>query len=216
MHEKIFPLDYRPSKERGFYYLLYAQIYKNSVEILLDNLLSQKGYEFQILKERLNDAHGMDHETLPLLFNFRHYVELQLTGLILYGSIISPELYDGLDEFIDKARSDHNLTKLFNKFRQFKIRSGSWDKDLISFILTLDKFDLKSDRFRYPENRDAVQYFTSEDIKYIKHKHFYINLKSASYLRENIIKVIDTLESLETYLDLAIEDYYESLEYEDF
>ena len=164
MHEKIFPLDYRPSKERGFYYLLYAQIYKNSVEILLDNLLSQKGYEFQILKERLNDAHGMDHETLPLLFNFRHYVELQLTGLILYGSIISPELNDGLNEFIEQARFDHSLTKLFNKFRQFKIRNGSWDKDLISFILTLDKFDLKSDRFRYPENRDAVQYFTSKDI----------------------------------------------------
>ena len=215
MYEKFYPLDYRPSRERGHYYLLYADVYKNTVEILLDNLLAQKGYEFQVLKERLNDSHGFDHETLPLLFNFRHYVELQLTGLILYGSIISPELNDGLNKFLEHARKNHSMTNLFNKFRQFKIHIGSWDKNLICFILTPDKFDLKSDRFRYPENRKGVQFFTSEDTKYIEHKYFYLNLKRASYLHENIIKVIDTLESLETYFDLAIEDYYESLEYRD-
>jgi len=66
-------LHYKPTKERGMDYLLYAEMYKNNVEILLDNLLAENGYEFKVLEECLNTAHGHDYEisAIPgLLFCF--------------------------------------------------------------------------------------------------------------------------------------------------
>lgn len=212
MSEKYYPLHYKPYKQPGNDYLQYAHMYKNNVEILLDNLLSQKGYEFKVLELCFNSAHGHDYETLPLLFNFRHYIELQLTGLILQGSVISPNLAKDLDKFIETARNTHSLTTLLNKLRGIEIQKKHWDKGLITFILTLDKFDPKSDRFRYPENRKGSDFFTQDDTKYKKYNIFYKNISRSSYLEDMILKTIYTFENLEGYLDMEIDNFYENLE----
>lgn len=212
MSEYFYPLHYKPHKQPGNDYLLYAHMYKNNVEILLDNLLSHNGYKFKVLESRLNSAHGHDYETLPLLFNFRHYIELQLTGLILQGSVISPNLAKDLDEFIGQARSTHSLTTLLNKLRAIEIQKNYWDKKLIKFILQFDKFDPKSDRFRYPENRQGSNFFTQDDAKYEQYNDFYKNITRSSYLEDIILKTIDTFDNLEVYLDMKIDNFYEYLE----
>ena len=213
MSEQFYPLDFKPYKQLGNDYLQYAHMYKNNVEILLDNLLAQKGYEFKVLESRVNSAHGHDYEILPLLFNFRHYIELQLTGLILQGSIISPNLAKDLDEFIIQARFTHSLTTLLNKFRKIEIKEKYWDQELIKFILTLDKFDLKSDRFRYPENRNGSDFFTQKDKQYQQYNDFYKYIIRSSSLTKIILLIIDTFDNLECYLDIEIENFYETFEY---
>ena len=108
MFEKRFPLDWKPEhQERGDNYLQYAENYKDS--------------ELVLLKEVSLRSSGHDYEILPLLFLFRHYLELQLTGLILYGSIISPNLRNDLNEFMAKARTNHSLVMLYEKLKEVEV-----------------------------------------------------------------------------------------------
>jgi len=197
-------LHYKPTEERGLDYLIYAEMYKNNVEILLDNLLTENGYEFRVLEERLNTAHGHDYEILPLLFNFRHFLELQLTGLILFGSIISPKLERDLDSFMESSRKSHSLTSLINKLRLVEIPKSYFDDKIINFIHSFDKFDIKSDRFRYPENRKGVSYFSDNDKKYIEYIEFYNKLMQESYLAEIIPRTIFIFKNLESYFDIQM------------
>ena len=200
-------LHYKPTEERGMDYLIYAEMYKNNVEILLDNLLTGNGYEFRVLEERLNTAHGHDYEILPLLFNFRHFLELQLTGLILFGSIISPKLECDLDSFMESSRKDHGLTRLINKLRLVEIPKNYFDDEIIHFIHSFDKFDLKSDRFRYPENRKGESYFSDKDEKYIEYIEFYHKLMQESYLAEIIPRTIFIFKNLESYFDIQMNNF---------
>lgn len=202
-------LHYKPTKERGRDYLLYAEMYKNNVEILLDNLLAENGYEFRVLKECLNTAHGHDYETLPLFFNFRHFLELQLTGLILFGSIISPKLERDLDRFIVKSRTSHSLTTLITKLRQVEIPKSYLDGEIIKFILVFDKFDGKSDRFRYPEDSKGVSFFTEDDTKFMEYSHFYNGLIQLPYIADIISRTIFTFKNLESYFDIQIQNFYD-------
>ena len=202
-------LHYKPTKERGMDYLQYAEMYKNNVEILLDNLLAENGYEFKVLEECLNTAHGHDYEILPLLFNFRHFLELQLTGLILFGSIISPKLESDLDSFMEKSRKSHSLTSLINKLRHVEIPKSYLNDEIIKFIHDFDKFDGKSDRFRYPEDIKGVSFFTKYDTKFLEYIDFYDGLIQSSYLAEIISRTIFTLKNLESYFDIQIQNFTE-------
>ena len=206
---KMMSLHYKPTKERGMDYLLYAEMYKNNVEILLDNLLAENGYEFKVLEECLNTAHGHDSETLPLLFNFRHFLELQLTGLILFGSIISPKLDRDLDSFIEKSRTSHSLDRLITKLRQVEIPKSYLDEEIIKFIRVFDKFDGKSDRFRYPENSKGVSFFTKDDTKFMEYSDFYDRIIQPLYLADIISRTIFTFKNLESYFDIQIQNLTE-------
>ena len=216
MFEKIYPLDWKPRyQEYGDDYLQYAEMYKNVVEILLDNACSRKGYDFKSLDNRLNTSHGHDYEILPILFNFRHYLELQLTGLILYGSIISPNLKEDLDAFMIGARESHSLMKLYNKLKTVEIPKKYWTKEITKLIQDFDKLDPRSDRFRYPENRMGIKFYEGDDKKYKKeyNKEF---LKKITILTSSIyymITAIDHFENLEAYFDMRLDNYYENQDY---
>lgn len=72
MNLKNFPIDKVYNSNISYSYLAYGEVYKDAV-----NSLSE-----QFDKDNVHHDYGI----LPLLFIFRHYIELKLTGLILYIS----------------------------------------------------------------------------------------------------------------------------------
>lgn len=185
----------------GDNYLLYANVYKTAVKDLLYNLQNHSG-------------HNHDYQNIPLLYLFRHYIELQLTGLILYGSIISDNLSENIDEFIEKARKTHNLMMLLNKLKEVEIPNKYWNKTVTTFITNLDKLDKKSDRFRYPENSNGQIFYGPDDPIYKTNPMFFVDLNKLDVLAADIDNVIQFLEGMETYFDIQKENYEESIQYD--
>ena len=201
MSVKFFQPDFIPKwQPRGDNYLNYANVYKTAVQILLDNLQ--------------NTGHDHAYQNIPLLYLFRHYIELQLTGLIFYGSIISDNLSEDIDEFMKEARESHNLMKLLNKLKEVEIPDKYWNKTVTTFITNLDKLDNKSDRFRYPENRIGQEFYKSGDSIYQNNKTFYNDLNRLDILATRIDEVINFLEGMETYFEIQKENYDESIQYD--
>ncbi len=190
MFEKESRLDWKPEhQERGDSYLQYAENYKDSMLVLL--------------KEVSSRSWGHDYEFAPLLFLFRHYLELQLTGLILYGSVVSPSLRKNLNEFMAKSRTNHSLVMLYEKLKEVEIDKKYWTKELNRLITNFDKLDNRSDRFRYPERNDGNEFYTND--KYFEANfQFYIELTTLSTLKEHIEYAVKSLESLEGYFDSKV------------
>jgi len=201
MTEKFFQPDFIPKwQPRGDNYLNYANAYKTAVQILLDNLQ--------------NTGHDHDYQNIPLLYLFRQYIELQLTGLILYGSIISGNLSENIDEFIKKARTSHNLKTLLDKLKQVEIPDEYWNKTVTTFITNLNQMDNRSDRFRYPENSKGQEFYKPGDSVYQNNKTFYNELNRLDILETRINDVINFLEGMETYFEIQKENYEESVQYD--
>lgn len=155
---------------------------------------------------------GHDYEILPLLFLFRHYLELQLTGLILYGSVISPKLRKDLNDFMEKARKTHSLVMLYEKLKEVEVDKKYWTKELNRLITNFDKLDNRSDRFRYPERNNGNEFY-SNDKNFEHNLQFFQELTTLSTLKEHIDYAVTSLENLEGYFDYWIENYYEGLYY---
>ena len=115
-----------------------------------------------------------------------------------------------MDSFIEKSRTSHSLTKLINKLRHVEIPKSYWDEEIIKFILVFDKFDRKSDRFRYPEDSNGVSFFTKYDTKFLEYIYFYNGLIQSSYLADIIPRTIFTFKNLESYFDIQIQNFYYS------
>ncbi len=192
MVENYFAVGWKPPWESlGGLYLQYAEVYKDAVELLIKDL---------------KDVAGHSYKPLPVMFLFRHYLELQLTGLIAYGAYFSHNLGKGLSRFLEEKRKSHNLMRLLNKLSTYE-KSIKWPKGFSEFITNFDKFDRLSDRFRYPENRQGESYF-----KEIVHdKKFLFIINRASELANYVKIVIDNLEGLEAYFEIAKENYEENL-----
>lgn len=214
MFERYYPLHYKPRfQDRGNDYLQYAEMYKNVVETLLDNSYSTNGYGFKNLPEGLNTSHGHDFEILPLLFNFRHYIELQLTGLILYGSNFSPNLNNNLEKFLVKSRKTHSLMKLYDKLKTVEIEENYFPRALTRLITNLEKLDHGSDRFRYPEDSSGFKFYETDEV-YNTNKRFYEELTKLSSLRDHITNAVASLENLEAYFEHLKDNHEQTLEYD--
>lgn len=214
MFERYYPLHYKPIfQDRGNDYLQYAEMYKNVVEILLDNTCSIYGYEFKNLPDGLNTSHGHDYEILPLLFNFRHYIELQLTGLILYGSNFSPNLNNNLENFLVESRSNHSLMKLYDKLKTVEIDKIYFPQTLTRLITNLDKLDHGSDRFRYPEDSFGFKFYETDEV-YNSNKRFYENLTKLSSFVDYVTNAISSLENLKGYFEYLKDNNEQTLEHD--
>ena len=99
------------------------------------------------------DPRGMlDVLVYPVVFLYRHHVELALKTIIRVGRRYNDEEQEDLGQ--------HGLTSLWQKAR--KIIEEHWHKDsngevdaTEKLILELDKIDPGSFAFRYPEKRDG-------------------------------------------------------------
>jgi len=167
-----YPLEYDPSpSDRSEAWLQYAEVYLDAIKELLS-----------WLKDRQLGYH--DYQILPLLFLFRHYLELQLKGLIVQTGA----------KFRHK---DHNLRELLNIIKPHDDkRYLTKSPKLISQLSVLDE---KSDVFRYPEDTKGKRYFQN------KKNPIYEQLIRLASLEQIIIITTKELENLEGYFD-AVKD----------
>lgn len=197
MIEKTFQLQDKPEyQDKGEGYLLDAHVYKDSVMVLLEHLKNTDIYH--------------DYQIKPLLFLFRHFIELKLKGLILYSSNAFPNSIENIEEFMGEARTTHNLMKLLNKLKDIKIPRIKLPKDFTIFITHLDRLDNDSVRFRYPENSIGSEFYVTDPI-YIQNKKFFDEIMQLKNIAKHIETVTEILENLETCLDYEKENCHENI-----
>ncbi len=115
------------------------------------------------LAARIAEVRGYaDYEGYPVLFLYRHALELYLKAIVYRGAkllrLISEENLD-----TDKLFRNHSLTRLLPAIRAiFKQMQWSFDgsgleshDDFESFIRTLDSMDPNAEAFRYPIKTDG-------------------------------------------------------------
>lgn len=144
--DKLFRQDSAPHGlffqlgSRRFYggdpWTIYASAYRKSAEILVQQLLTSRNVP--------------DYVVLPAVFNFRHYLELQLKALILQTQTL-------LDE-TPKVANEHRLETLWAELEK---RAGRVSPDfkgqevaaVKACVRELAGLDHGSDAFRYPVNK---------------------------------------------------------------
>lgn len=167
-----YPLDYTlPSDSRADRYLQYAIAYKDCVEFLIENY------------EKKKPSHG--YGLTPVLFLLRHYVELQLKGLLIFCGN-------------DLKKLDHDISKLYNETREtvnnrYGKNIGNPDPEVEDFLLYLGEKDKGGDLFRYPETiggTDFSETFRTAD------NWFYEAITDIQKLKSLVKKVIYDIDGL--------------------
>lgn len=174
--EMRFPIEWSPDyATRAEIFLQYAEVYKEAVEVLLVDLQNRVMHH--------------DYQILPTLFLFRHYIELQLKGLILYNG--------GMQE------PTHNISVLLDRLQE--LDSSAKLPNSSSTIRHLNQIDVGSDAFRYPEDKDMRRFFQT-----IGNEEFYDQITRLSSLKETISTTIGELENLETHYNYLREHWSNS------
>jgi hypothetical protein len=173
-----YPLDASfPWTTRDASFLQYAEVYKDCIETSMD-------------KFRISPPIH-DYALAPLLLLLRHYIELQLKGIIVHCK-----------DDLPNTDKHHDIGNLFRKavktVAETYGQSGKPNDDTESFIMELSKFDPEGEAFRYPETRDGKEF--SKKIE-IMNKWLYENLTDLQQLSEVIAKTIEDLEGLEDFID---------------
>jgi len=167
MSDVRFPLEWSPDWAcTAELFLQYAEVYKEAVEVLLNGLQTR----------------GLlhDYQPLPVLFLFRHYIELQLKGLIAYN--------DGTFE------NFHDLAVLLDKLKGLDPAVHlPYCSDMIP---RLQKLDARSDGFRYPLSKDMKRFFQKTGDE-----EFYMMITTLSSMSKLITATIAELENVEGYYD---------------
>jgi len=114
-------------------WLAYADVYEDSVEILLREIKSNFLYQHHA------------YQILPLLFLLEMYIELQLKGLIIYKG--------GKPKY-----NEHDLSYHLGLLESLdsSIRMCKQTKD---FIRNLSELDIGSQAFRYPTDKHLQRFF---------------------------------------------------------
>lgn len=199
MTDKVYRPNWRPEwREKFSDYQQYAKVYKDAVEVLLTNLKNT----------------GFDHDcqNLPLMFLFRHYIELELKGLIFFCCTIDPDIKEKLN---DKATLRHNLFTLLQGLEKIKIRhiEIKFSKEFKDFIKRFNELDKEAIRFRYPETTKLNMLYEN-DLEYNKDKPFFDELMDLNKITIKIEMVISELNKLSSYLYGEKENLFETLQWE--
>jgi len=117
---------------------LYIIGYKEAADSLVDSIASRKG--------------SADSLFFPIVFLYRHYVEIRLKSLLHDGGQL-------LDQKHNKER-EHQLSKLWPKVRSildelWPNEEGEDLKAMDSLIAQFEKVDPRSTTFRYPKDFDG-------------------------------------------------------------
>lgn len=144
------------------------------------------------------------YEPLPILFLYRHSLELYLKSIINQSKIIIE--YDNYinklnNELRDMPRNTHALEALFEAVKKIvhlvfsDVESRAFDSNCGEFISELLELDPKSENFRYP-------YDTKGKTTVTKEKHLSLEGISESYG-----KILDYLDYLNLGLDIKEDEY---------
>jgi hypothetical protein len=142
----------------------------------------------------LRNRKGSNASAMPVLFLFRHYVELALKDVLAAAGAFAIDLVD--------KKFGHNLAALWEEaakvFDNFGFEPTAEQKGLIDELVVLDA---RADAFRYAlDNRDQKQF---ERIGSVDLDALISAIDSVSELFE---KALDDMEEEETAMDEAIAD----------
>jgi hypothetical protein len=187
MHYHYYPLDYKPDHaKQSEQYLQYAEVYKDTIQLLL------KGY--------LERPPIHDYSLAPILALLRQYIELQLKGIIMYPEethepIVSHDIISLYEKAHKKIQEKYNLKEL-----------GEPNDDVVKFLRSLGEFDPRAQAFRYPTRRDGTDFFSESEEMDAWLRERIISLPLLNDVAE---KIIGDLEGIEGYLDLKKWNEYE-------
>jgi len=157
-------------------WLGYSIGYKRGAAILSDFVCNQQEYQDTLI--------------FPILFLYRHYIELMLKKILSNCAVVSEK---------DIKFKHHNLKKYWELAKE-NIKMCSEDPLPKEFIISIDSIvdqlndvDSASDAFRYPSRKDGTP--TLSGITYV-------NIKQLS---EEIDKISGMLEGIELTLESIID-----------
>lgn len=120
-------------------YLLYAHGYLEAAKRLVRPMAKGKGYN--------------DMVAFPIFFLFRHYLELTLKACILMKRNIK-RMTEGLR--VEKLKYIHDLEPLLSELKKlFEPKEEFLPKQVQEKIRLIGDFDTKSERFRYPFDKNG-------------------------------------------------------------
>lgn len=148
----------------------HGQGYRRAVEVLLEHFL----------RDIVGTSFDRDFLILPILYLFRHYLELRLKDIIVYGRIILGQTY--------QQPWGHELDKLWQDCKPIcegvlgKAYSESLD-EVERCVQEMTWLDPNSEHFRYPRDKYGKPMF----------KHHLICLKN---LNDVVRKIADILDGI--------------------
>ena len=126
----------------------YAEVYKESFITIIHEMTR----EYDLENNAQVDNHpatlsNHDYGIIPSVFLFRHYIELQLKGMILQN-----------DGSMDDFNRIHGLGELL-RLLQKRVELPRISQDTKQFILDLAELDANSQGFRYPYALSGQRFF---------------------------------------------------------
>jgi hypothetical protein len=183
-----YPLDFKPPwASKSEEYLQYAEVYKDTIEFLLEKFSENPPIH--------------DYSLAPVLFLLRQYIELQLKGIIIFCKKTLP-----------KEDKHHKIGPLYKKAikavdeKYGKEQLGEANPDVERFIEALSNFDVNGQAFRYPETSKGDMF--SERIEKLD-GWLYERITTLADFSDVVSKTIGDLEGIEGYLDIMYENEQE-------
>ena len=153
----------------------------------------------RLLQPILNSGNFADYDAYPILFLFRHYVELTLKEVVLLTERMAKMERIELSQF---NFATHDLTTLLEASERnlellkepLGLNDQPFDKQTKDLILDLCSFDQKSEAFRYPVDKKGNLFFPD---------HFLVGLPEVA---KNMECIHHSLIGLTEYLTVAYDN----------
>lgn len=129
-----------------------------------------------------------DFEATPILFLYRHALELYLKAFIISGSFLLPRELPKIKTYL----KSHRISDLIQYFEAIILKAGwSWDlgidglntkKEFVNLIEEFEKIDPNSFAFRYPTTKTSYEALPH---------HFSFNLSSVTQRLDPLLELLD-------------------------
>jgi hypothetical protein len=147
-----------------------------------------------ILASRAKEEFAPDELLYPILFLYRHYLELELKGLVAYSSRLTEERI----ELTGLCKENHNLSKLWQMLEK-NLGVLHLNPEMVTaaeaWVHELHKVDTESQAFRYPFDRKDQQTMCGLDA---------VNIQNLS----------EKMTSLRNLMSVMFETIGEALDYQ--
>ncbi len=149
-----------------------------------------------ITEKLLSDGHFPDYSCYPVIFNYRHAIELYMKGIIYDTVLIST--FENKENLIETLIKSHKLLMIFEKLKRILIGLFPDDSSLIAaideiaiIVKEIEEIDNDSFSFRYPIDNSGRNIFSGPLIMNINAIRFACDttlekLDSISFMIEHI------------------------------
>lgn len=173
---------------------VWARGYSEAATRLCDSLLAEPGFG--------------DNDAYPVVFLYRHALELYLKGVIIRGNLLCA-LKDE-STFCEELKLNHRLLPLYEAARRLLEHSFPDDVELRDFLAKLQvviselhALDPGSYNFRYPVNKNAERPAEGSTI---------LGLVP---LRATMAEILEAFDSIDTLLHVEVDVAQDALSYLD-